>query len=483
MAGAKQRRASKRVRRRPERGRARARRQVTPRGPDAIEHVVLLMLENRSFDQMLGSFQAVHPRLDGVPPKGPARTNRDHRGTTYQQAPTSTRKVKPDPKHALDEVLTQITDGNRGFMRDYVRAYPKTSRAQRDTVMGYFPLGKLGPLHALADTFLICDHWFSSVPGPTWTNRLFALSGTSLGQVSMPAGVFEPNLYWYNQDTIFDRLDARNVSWAVYHDGPALSLLFTHQWRRPNRKRYHGMKTFEKDAASQGSFPSFALIEPDYLWPGANDDHPPHDVVAGQRLIARVYNALRGNPDLWAKTLLAITYDEHGGFYDHVHPPPGVRPDDRNDEYHFEQLGVRVPALLVSPWVERGFTDVVFDHTSLVRFVLERFRLGTATLGRRVQRANSVGSVLTRRTPRTDGPVRLPLPKKLAPPKSPPPLSDNQRAIVGLGEYLSLRGKKPVTRAQATRALVRGAKRRPSGARAQLAQARRQFRVFVEDGD
>src|SRR5262249_12997732 len=143
-----------------------------------------------------------------------------------------------------------------------------------------------------------------------------------------------------DQPTIFDRLNERNVSWAVYHGDTPLSLLLTHQWEPRNVACYRPMRHFFTDAAGPADeFPAFSFIEPAYLDPGANDDHPAHDVLAGEALIASVYNALRANEALWASSLLVVLFDEHGGFYDHVAPPVAVPPDHHQEEYSFDQLG------------------------------------------------------------------------------------------------------------------------------------------------
>lgn len=166
----------------------------------------------------------------------------------------------------------------------------------RAEIMKYHALGALPALHALAQQFTVCDRWFSSVPGQTWTNRLFLMSGTARGQVDMPGGLMDLNLHWYDQTTIFDRLNERKKSWAVYHGDTPLSLLLTHQWEPANAARYRPMRHFFTDVAGpQDKFPEFVFIEPAYLDPGANDDHPSHDVLAGEALIASVYNALRAN--------------------------------------------------------------------------------------------------------------------------------------------------------------------------------------------
>jgi phospholipase C len=370
-------------------------------GPsDPIRHVVHLILENRSFDQMLGSLSGIYPDLDGVDPKKP-HSNSDTEEHSFKQAPTTVRQMlKWDPHHEVPHVAEQLKDGNTGFVRDYSEAYRDSTPAARQLIMSYYPLDFLPALHALARNFTICDRWFSSVPGPTWPNRFFALSGTSNGRVNMPEdgthGADLPGYFQQTQVTLFDRLNEEAVHWKVYfHDIPQ-TLVFNHQREPHNVARYFYIDQFYKDARGlESDFPQFCLIEPDFMGYEQNDDHPPHDVMRAEKLIADVYNAIRANDPLWKSTLLIVMFDEHGGFYDHVVPPPAVPPDDAQpSEYTFDQLGVRVPAILVSPWVAADVVHTQFDHTSVLRYLIEKWRLGA--LGRRASGANSIGSVISK---------------------------------------------------------------------------------------
>jgi phospholipase C len=291
----------------------------------------------------------------------------------------------------------------------------------------------------------VCDGWYCSVPGPTWTNRLFAMSGTSLGRLKMPA-LFDPNLHRYAQPSVFRRLKEAKRSHRIYFGDFPLALLLEDQRAAGAGKHFSRLSQFEKDAARpESEFPDFVFIEPDYLWPDANDDHPPHDVQRGQALVADVYDAIRANEALWRSTLLVVTYDEHGGFYDHVPPARTVAPDASKGEYgfDFETLGVRVPALLVSPWLDAQVLHGVFDHTSLLRLLQDRFGLGD--LGKRTAQATSpFDALVLRSTPRGDAPQKLPrplgpkAPKKLAlkATEAVEPLNDNQEAILAFSEYL-----------------------------------------------
>ena len=378
---------------------------MSSRIENPIRHVVFLMLENRSFDQMLGAFSQVYPGLEGIDQKNP-RFNLDVDGTPVFQTATTERRMECDPFHYVPNVATQMAGNMGGFVRDFTKNFPKSTKVERQYVMGYFPLDFLPATHGLARDFLICDHWFSSVPGPTWPNRFFSLSGTSRGRVAMPNdGIHGLNLdKWFQQGekTIFDRLNEKGISWKSYfHDVP-LSWVIDSLREPENAAHYFGIANFFEDAAgSEADFPSFVHIEPQYQGLDQNDDHPPHDIMKGQKLVADIYNALRANEELFNSTLFVITYDEHGGFYDHVMPPATVAPDRHHEEFKFTQLGLRVPALLISPWVRRGFDSTVFDHTSLLKYLVELWDLGP--LGNRTAAANSIGSLIGQvDMPRTD---------------------------------------------------------------------------------
>ncbi|HYQ01386.1 MAG TPA: alkaline phosphatase family protein [Polyangiaceae bacterium] len=367
-----------------------------------IRHVVLLMFENRSFDHMLGDLQQLKS-VDGIPANGPPRKI-TFEGVDYLQEPGAARILTSDLKHEAIDVATQLAQGNTGFIQDFVRAFPHASVDARREVMRYFALRKLPALHALAEAFTVCDRWFASVPGPTWPNRLFALSGTSLGRVKMPEGFLNWNLHWYDQTTIFDRLNQKQIPWKVYYNDFPLSFLFVHQLEPANAARHHSLNQFFHDAAGKAEdFPAFSLIEPAYFQPHASDDHPPHDILGGQNLLAQVYNSIRANKELWESTLLVVTYDEHGGFYDHVVPPTTVAPDHHTEEFRFDQLGVRVPAVLISPWMANDVFSQTMDHTSFLKFLIDLWGLGP--LGARAAIANTFASAF--RDVRNDGPEQL----------------------------------------------------------------------------
>jgi phospholipase C len=375
---------------------------------DPIKHVIVLFLENRSFDQMLGCFKEKYPELEGVDPVAP-HTNTDTSGRVFTQRPTTIRQMPSDkahqwdPHHEVEHVHMQI-EGDPdhpapmgGFVFNFSKQYPGSTNEARQYVMDYYPRGFLPGMHSLAEDFTICDHWFSSLPGPTWPNRFFALSGTAQGRTSMPGdGTHHldiPGFFQQSQETIFDRLNEKGIHWKSYfHDVPQSWVM-----RRPrlpqSAARYFYIREFFIDARGLAEdFPQFCYIEPDFMGVLQNDDHPPHDIMKGEKLIVDVYNALRSNPALWHSSLLVVFFDEHGGFYDHVYPPKAVRPDHHAEEYGFEQLGVRVPALLVSPHVGRRVEQTQFDHTSLLKYLVEKW--GLNPLGARTAAANSIAVAL-----------------------------------------------------------------------------------------
>jgi len=349
--------------------------------------VVLLLLENHSFDQMLGCLEGV----DGV---SATNVNYDADGTPYFQAVTTERQTRYDPKHELRFVAEQLSGNNGGFVKNFSTQYPDSTKEERQEIMGYYPKGFLPALHTLASEYTVCDRWFSSLPGPTWPNRFFALSGTSNGRARMPEGPSDPDLEGFfaqDQVTVFDRLSEAKRSWKVYfYDFPS-SLLLTHQRRPENLQNYKLINSFYEDVRSESNVAEFIFIEPKYFGQDQNDDHPPHNIIKAEKLIADVYNALRTSP-AWSSTVLVIYFDEHGGFYDHVVPPAAVPPDDQDKEYGFRQLGIRVPALIVSPWATKQVLHTQFDHTSVLKFLTDLWRLDR--LGDRTSSANSIEEAL-----------------------------------------------------------------------------------------
>jgi phospholipase C len=262
-------------------------------------------------------------------------------------------------------------------------------------------------LTTLAQEFCVCDRWFSAVPGPTWLNRFYTHAATCDGMIVDTA---EHN---YKMKTIFDTLGKNGFSWNIYYGDVPQSIVLQHHWRSLDH-----FKRFEKfyDDLQKGELAAYSFIEPRYLnfhqWK-ATDEHAPHDLRLGEYLIAEVYDNLRSSP-LWEKSLLVVLYDEHGGFFDRV-PPPGTvpSPDGKNSKnpiFDFTRLGVRVPAILVSPYVEKGQVDsTIYEHSSLPATIKTIFDLPKG-LTARDEAANTFEKNLSRSTPRSDTPLTLPVP-------------------------------------------------------------------------
>ena len=431
---------------------------------DPIKHVIVLMMENRSFDHLLGGMRRIDPTVEGVSLDKPY-ANKTLDGRVIEQQPIANWVISRDLNHEHEGTLAALgtsQDPMSGFVTSYIKRYPDASDPELNQVMAYFQFGNtpsedtLPVLHSLARTFGVCDHWFSSMPGPTWQNRFFVHSGTSLGHTNMPSGSDPGSMGIYYQETIFDRLSESGVDWKIFHDGIPQSIVLTRLLTRYLTFRgYEAMDEFyrlvEGDPAE---FPQYAFIEPRYFGANENDQHPPADVRRGEALIADVYNAIRSNKPLWESTLLVITSDEHGGFYDHVNPPKTVAPDDHVAEWTFDRLGVRVPTILVSPWIQKGVIKTVFDHTSLLRYLCDKWNLDP--LGRRMQaaagaqRSNTFADELTKlKSPRTDTPDKLipaNLPMLKARVGKEPPITGSREALLMFVDQLPDRISKKAMR-------------------------------------
>jgi phospholipase C len=443
----------------------------------SLEHVIVLMLENNSFDRMLGSLFA--ETVDGGGIKGNAANhwNDDTSANPkpparHVMAPTTARIIRPDPMHEYPNVQNQLAGPNKGFVTDYAKTYPDTDWMQRQEIMGYYPDGALPVLHTLAKQYTVCDRWFSSMPGPTWPNRVFVHTGTSLGHTTNSVGNN------WNQETLYQLLDDNGISWKVGDGDISQTVVLRNSpWVDPTRYFFRDVQ------GPEANFPKYCFIEPNYgtfPWDkiSQNDQHPLSDIFRGENLIWDVYNALRANQALWQNSLLVITYDEHGGFYDHVVPPAAERPDNRTDAsgFKFDKLGLRVPTILASPWLDQGVISDSYDHTSLLKFLLDKWSL-TNLLGNRVASPNTqTYASHLRNTPRqTYGQ----LPKSAVPvlqaTAANAELTDNQRSLIELSHHLATRIDNVSTRTALTTRLA------AAGPRDEAQYAVEQFRSFLVD--
>jgi phospholipase C len=301
------------------------------------------------------------------------------------------------------------TPAMSGFVDNYMRPW-KGAPHDAQAVMHCYKPEHLRVLTALANEFAVCDEWHASAPCQTWPNRFFAHTGTCLGHANNDEFPIP-----FPAPSIFGRLSDLDRSWRVYfHDLPQSIMLGDVWLRAPLHYRLFGQ--FLADAHA-GDLPAYTFIEPRYfadLGVGiANDQHPPSSVLTGEKLIADVYNAIRASP-LWKKSLLIVTYDEHGGCYDHVPPPAAVPPDGNihaPSGFAFDAYGVRVPAVVVSPYVPRG--SVIrsagphpFDHTSILATLRALFGLGGPFTARDAVAPDLVGA-LSLAAPTNDGPLSV----------------------------------------------------------------------------
>jgi len=323
-----------------------------------IDTVVVLMMENRSFDHYLGALSLVEGRteVDGLTED---MSNPHPDGSDVLVFPSGIFCLS-DPPHGWNSCHDQWNDGaNDGFVREFEDRHAGVGHE----AMGFFGRETLTAHYHLADHFVVCDQWYASVMSSTWPNRYYASCAENGGMQGNDFPL-EP------VESIYTRVAAKGLSWASYfNNAPFLVLLPD---RTPQEPEFTEMERFFEDAAA-GTLANVVLVDPVF---GKNDDHPPAHPVAGQIFIAQVYEALRKSPQ-WDRTLLVVTYDEHGGFFDHAPPPTAA--DDRADE-GFDRLGFRVPTLVVGPWVKPGHVShTVRDHTSILAFIEHLFELDPLT--------------------------------------------------------------------------------------------------------
>ncbi|MEQ9503891.1 MAG: alkaline phosphatase family protein [Deltaproteobacteria bacterium] len=350
---------------------------------ESIDTVVLLMMENRSFDNYYGAMSMVEGRrgLDGLLP---SMKNPDLAGEAVAVHPADLNCIA-DPRHSWTSSHRQFNEGkNDGFVTEHERRY---GFEERHRPMGYFDRRTLPAHYGIGGHYTICDRWFSSLMTSTWPNRFYTLGAQNNG---IRGNDFEGDYSFIN---IYDRLGRAGIPWSVYYGNISFSSLFPRKYPQDNFREL--MRFF--DDAEAGTLPNFVMVEPIY---GRNDDHPPEHPLAGQVLIQAIYDALAKSPQ-WERSLFIVTYDEHGGFFDHVAPPkvPDLFADDG-----FDQLGFRVPAFVAGPFVKQGHVEhTVFDHTSVLAFVERLWGLNPLTP--RDAAANDLSVLLDERRLRDDRPA------------------------------------------------------------------------------
>jgi phospholipase C len=414
-------------------------------GMSNIDHVVVLMLENRSFDNLLGWLYGpgnppsqVLGGKAGDPPffgltagsywnpsnasffgGAPAVKVFATEGTTGGSPFTV---PDTDPEEDFDDMNFQIfgtetpVENQVATMLGFLVNYAKKNSTNPAPLMETYSPQQLTVLSGLAANFAVCDAWHASAPCQTWPNRAFAHLGTSCGRVNnSPDDPFD-----FDVPTIFNVLEANQKTWAVFNPSLFISLTrlqFPKLWDSSLDRHFLGITDFITQA-HEGTLPSYSFVEPSFMTiEGTPDDeHPPHDVCLGEQFLQSIYSAVVNGKN-WEKTLLVITFDEHGGCPDHMAPPWGaVAPDQKSNPgeqgFRFDRFGVRVPAVLVSPWIQAGTvfrspTTVPYDHTSIPATLRDWLLIPDHLMltSQRIKNAPTFGNVLNLSQARTDKPA------------------------------------------------------------------------------
>jgi phospholipase C len=446
-----------------------------------IDHVIVLCLENRSFDHMLGYLDHPAEDFDGLLRGGPFDNAGWDRGSRVLATPEAKRTLPFGPDHSHDAVMAQLalagSGANRratndGFVVSYERkarglapvklggvlgpvltwlqgrkrATMPTAKGRGPLVMRCQPPGQVPVLSRLALDFAVCDRWFCSVPGETWPNRNFLHAATSDGETDI-------EIRAYTNRTIFELLEDNGATWHIYHDDTPQVWAFPALWDTAERHQNWYPADRFADHVARGDLPNYSFIEPNHrpplhmldhnpLFGGnpgvSNSQHPENNLVSndaydafdaaggtdfarGEGLIASIYETLRANPELFARTMLLITYDEHGGLYDHRPPPSGIPAPGggrgpigrflhaiwhrKVHRFDFTTLGPRVPAIVVSPLIDAGTVDHrEHDHASVPATLRALFAPEATPLTRRDAWAPPFHDVAKRQSPRTDLP-------------------------------------------------------------------------------
>jgi phospholipase C len=385
-----------------------------------LKHIVVLMMENRSFDHMLGGLTKQYPKINGLSGN---ESNPDTTGASVKVSPNAqfAGQLKNDPDHHFPGVDLQIFGGSQypnrvANMQGFIKSYFTQGQNANEShvIMNYFPPAQLPVLTTLATEYAVFNGWFSSIPGPTICNRAFAHYGTSFGQVSMDIFYLLDKI-----PSIYERMLQANQTAKIYYYDQTSSTMEIVNLLKSQPQLFATFPQFQADCQS-GNLPAYSFVEPCYNdHTGddggailASDQHPDHDIREGERFIATVYNSIRTNPTLWQSTALLVVYDEHGGLFDHV-VPPNCTPDGYVAQptatgtalaFNFDRLGIRVPAILISPWIARG-TIVpgpespanarIFEHASIPNTVTNFFLNGDSKGTVRERQAQTYLDLLT----------------------------------------------------------------------------------------
>jgi phospholipase C len=346
-------------------------------GEKGITTYVFMMMENRSYDHFFGARAMAPESKPGDGLLSPTMySNLDVNNVPIASfTPGKDQLCAIDPPHGWDAARAQWNKGaNDGFVKVHQMEHSSTTAVEP---MQYLVRNDVPVSWALADKYATADRWFCSVMGPTWPNRFYWHAATSEGKMDNTL----PQNGLLTEPSIYHRLDAKGVDWAYYYGSiPVVSLYAGIDLNKVRR-----FSDFLAEAKA-GKLPPVVYIDPVF---NGNDDHPPVHPINGQELIATVYTALATSPQ-WNNCMLVITYDEHGGFFDHVSPPKTV---DARAAQGFDQLGFRVPTLVVGPYVKQSYvSSVVHEHCSALRHLEKTFEL--EPLNQRTMAANDLSDFL-----------------------------------------------------------------------------------------
>jgi phospholipase C len=386
---------------------------------DRVSTVVLVMLENRSFDHMLGHlrYENLMPDVNGLDQNFTPYEN-VYQGIGYQPFRLAPTMLSSDLPHEWNFVQTQLHSNpvtQQFDMNGFVQAYAdftKTQPLNQPDPMGFFKAVDVPITSFLAQNFLVCDRWHCPLPTSTQPNRTIAFCGSSeIYDTSSGARLIGC------RDIIFDWLTRSNIRWRVYHDGLSFFALYPRAWPYLLSERFRDFEYYFHDMQTEplDTGPQVIIVEPSYndaphIGPDhPNDNHPPLAIGWGEDFLRRVYQATTVNPERWRSTVMIYYYDEHGGFYDHVSPPAIPYQTQGNPTHNFDSLGPRIPAVIVSPLVKaKTVSHELFDHTSVLQFLAELFTPRTSYSAdveqRRLQDIKSL-SVVLEDSPRADVPI------------------------------------------------------------------------------
>jgi phospholipase C len=468
---------------------------IDKRPASRIQNVFVLMLENHSFDNMLA--------LSGIAGIQGTKTtdSNSYDGVAYYVEGDAPPAMPTDPGHEFTDVLEQLAGpgasykphspyppiNNSGFAANYATTTtegPVPPCADIGDIMQCFNTeSQLPVLYELATQFVVCDQWFSSLPGPTWPNRFFLHGASSNGLDHSPTT--DEITEWetidgfrYPNGSIFDAMNAKDITWRLYHDtsGPIEgSISQVSAIHNIELWDVHELSTFESDVQANSYPYQYTFIEPNYgdvangTYEDGSSQHPVDGVTKGEALIKKIYESICGSP-LWLSSMLIITYDEHGGFYDYYRPGAALPPADGGESskyneygFTFAQYGVRVPAVIVSPLLTSSVDHTVYDHSSVLATLEWLFGLSNLTDRDRV--ANRIQGVVSSGAPRMDCPTKLKAPAQ-QPEKRPltveeraarelEPVPDRSSLVGFLGVLLKADSKLSATPADRMAAIAR----------------------------